>query len=182
MKYVQTFESFLNERKFADTYAKQMYVELQPKDIQDYADEISNLVNIAYADKGGNLEIKNGSDLKKSDITYWVAKDIDDDPDADVAVGGKPTSHGVKMTIMGQDGSREAKKEAVLKMIELMKTRGFYAEMDADLAQKMNLTHVKDEKKIRAVLNKEIEYFKDGSYDRVIAGGKHRKVLVGMPK
>jgi hypothetical protein len=181
MKYVHTFESFLNE-KFADKYPKQMYIELQSKDISDYADELANLVNIAYADKGGNLEIKNGSDLKKSDITYWVAKDIDEDPNADVAVGGKKTPHGVKMTIMGQDGSKEAKKDAILKMIELMKTRGFYAEMDVDLAQKLNLTHVKSEKKIRDVLNKDITYFKDGSYDRDIAGEKHRKVLVGMPK
>jgi len=181
MKHIHTFESFLNE-KFADKYPKQMYIELQPKDVVDYADNLANLVNTAYADKGGNLEIKNASDLKNSDITYWVAKDIDEDPNADIAVGGKKTPHGVKMTIMGQDGSREAKKDAIVKMIELMKTRGFYAEMDLDLAQKLNLNHVKDEKKIRNVLNKDIEYYKDGSYDRDIAGDKHRKVLVGIPK
>lgn len=182
MKYVKTFESFVNEGKFADKYGKHMYIELQSKDIQDYANELADLVKIAYAEKGGNLEIKNGSDLKKSDITYWIAKDIDDDPDADVAVGGKPTASGIKMTIMGQDGSREAKKDAIMKMIELMKTRGFYAELDVDLAQKLGLNHVKGEKKIRSVLNKDIEYQNDGSYDREIAGEKHRKVLVGMPK
>jgi hypothetical protein len=181
MKHLHTFESFLNE-KFAEKYPKQMYVELPHSDMKDYSDDIVKLINTAYADKGGNLEIKNGNDLKKSDITYWVAKDIDDDPDADIAIGGKPTNHGVKLTIMGQDGSREAKKDVVLKMIELMRTRGFYAELDADLAQKLGLSIIKDEKKIRNVLNKDIKYNKDGSYDRDIAGGMHTKVLAGIPK
>jgi hypothetical protein len=181
MKHLHTFESFLNE-KFADKYPKQVYVELAHNDMKDYADDIVRLINTAYADKGGNLEIKNGNDLKGSDITYWVAKDIDADPDADIAIGGKPTSHGVKLTIMGQDGSREAKKDVILKMIELMKTRGFYAELDADLAQKLGLSTIKDEKKIRKVLGKEITYHKDGTYDREIAGGMHTKVLAGIPK
>jgi len=181
MKHLHTFESFLNE-KFADKYPKEKYVELAHSDMIDYADDIVRLINTAYADKGGNLEIKNGNDLKRSDITYWVAKDIDADPDADIAIGGKPTKHGVKMTIMGQDGSREAKKDVILKMIELMKTRGFYAELDVDLAQKLGLAIIKDEKKIRNVLNKEIEYHGDGTYDRNIAGGMHTKVLVGIPK
>lgn len=181
MKHIHTFESFLNEA-FGDKYGKHVYAEISRKEVEEYADDIVDLINNAYKDKGGNLEIKNANDLKKSDITYWIAKDIDNEPDADIAIGGKPTSHGVKLTIMGQDGSKEAKKNSVLKMIELMKTRGFYAEMDTDLAQKLGLSPIRNEKEIRRVLNKDITYHNDGSYDREIGGEQHTKVLVGIPK
>lgn len=83
---------------------------------------------------------------------------------------------------MGQDGSREAKKDSVLKLIDLMNTKGFYIEMDLDLAQKLNLSPVDDEEKIRTVLNKDINYLGNGEYERTIAGHPHKKVLVGMPK
>lgn len=182
MKYCLTYEGFMNEKKFADSFKKNSYVELKKQDVKDFAKDIFDLINIAYANKGGNLELKTADDISKSDITYWLAKDIDDDPDADIVIGGKPTSHGFKLTVLGQDGSSPSKRDMVQKMIELMKTRGFYAELDVNLAQKLGLKHITDEKKIRSVLNKDIEYKEDGSYDRNIAGDLHRKVLVGIPK
>ena len=169
--------------KFADVHPKQMYVNVPHSELLDYADEIVDLINKAYTGKGGNLEFKKGSDLKGTDVTYWLAKDVDTDPDADIVLGGKPTPHGTKMVVMGQDGSPLAKKDTVLKMIELMKTRGFYAELDLELAQKFGLSHIKDEKVIRKVLNKEVKMNPDGSYDRKLTAGPVKtKVLVGIPK
>jgi hypothetical protein len=179
---ILNYASWLAE-SFADAHPKQIFVDIPQSELLDYADEIVDLINKAYAGKGGNVEFKKGSDLKGSDVTYWIAKDVDTDPDADVVLGGKPTPHGVKMTVMGQDGGTQAKKDAVLKMIELMKTRGFYAEVDPDLAQKFGLTHIKDEKEIRKVLNKDIKMNPDGSYDRKLTGGPMKtKVLIGIPK
>jgi hypothetical protein len=176
------YEDFVNEtREFANKYPKMTYVELGSSDIKDYSQEIIDLINTAYSAKGGNLEFKKASDLVNSDLTYWIANDIDSDPDPDIVLGGKKTSHGTKLTVMGQDGSKEAKKEVIIKIIALMKTRGFYMELDLDLAQKFGLPHVKDEKVIRSVLNKDIKYHQDGTYDRSIAGGMHTKVLVGLP-
>jgi hypothetical protein len=63
-----------------------------------------------------------------------------------------------------------------------MKTRGFYAELDVDLAQKFGLPPIRDEKKVRDVLKKDLEWHNDGSYTRTIGGGKHTKVMVGIPK
>ena len=83
---------------------------------------------------------------------------------------------------MGQDGTREAKREAITKMIGLMKTRGFYAELDKDLAQKLGLAPNRNEKTVRNVLQKDLEWHNDGSYTRAIAGEDHVKVLVGIPK
>lgn len=52
MKHIQTFESFLNE-KFGDDHPKNTYVELDSNVTSKYADDIVNLTNIAYDDKGG---------------------------------------------------------------------------------------------------------------------------------
>lgn len=170
---------------FADDYQKNGWVDLPDSAVKKYADELANLVTQAYATKGGNFEIQSGDDIKNSDLKYWIAADIDQDPEPDVTVGGKPTSYGTKMTIMGQDGSPAAKKAAITKMIELMKKRGFYAEIDPDLAQKLNIQPVKDQEIIRKVLaGKELEFNADGSYQRAIsAAGKIKtKVLIGIPK
>jgi hypothetical protein len=63
-----------------------------------------------------------------------------------------------------------------------MKTRGFYAEIDKDMASKYNLPHIKDEVEIRKVINKDLTMNPDGSYDRRLTGGPVKtKVLVGIP-
>jgi hypothetical protein len=167
---------------FADSHPKNKFVSLSQQDLAEFAEDIIDIITKAYKDKGGNLEFKDAQSLKSSDLTYWVANDIDEDPNIDIAIGGKKTSYGTKVTVIGQDGSKESRKEAVLKIIKLMKTRGFYAELDLDLAQKFGLDYIKDEAQIRKILNKEIKYNADGTYDRPIQGEVHTKVLVGIPK
>ena len=178
MKHIKLYEQWLTEKV---TLPKNTYIELGSSDAADYADTIIDLIKTAYAHVGGNLEFKNANDIKNGDVTYWVLKDIDDEPEPEIALGGKQTKNGTKITVMGQDGSREAKKDTILKMIELMKTRGFYAELDADLAQKLGLPPLRVEKRVRDVLQKDLEWHNDGSYTREIAGEKHDKVMVGIP-
>jgi hypothetical protein len=175
-KYIKLFEDF------ADDYPKRKFVELSHPDAMEYAKDILDLIQNAYSAKGGNIEIKTINDLKNGDITYWILNDVDSDPDADIVVGGKFTKNGVKITVMGQDGSSQAKREAIGKISELMKKGGFYAEMDKDLAQKIGLKHIQDEKLIRRIIDKELKYNNDGSYDRKIGGHTHTKVLVGNPE
>jgi hypothetical protein len=175
-QYIKLFE------EFGDDYPKQKFIELPKPDAMKYADDILNLIKTAYAAKGGNLEIKNVNDLKNGDISYWILKDVDKEPDADVVIGGKFTKNGVKVTIVGQDGSSPAKKEVMGKISDLMKKGGFYAELDKDLAQKIGLPHIQNEDLIRKVINKDLKYNNDGSYDRKIAGHTHTKVLVGKPE
>jgi hypothetical protein len=179
MKHIKLFEQWLTEKV---ELPKNLYIELGSKDAADYADTIIDLIKTAYAHVGGNLEFKNANDIKNSDVTYWVLKDIDDEPEPEIALGGKQTKNGTKITVMSQDGSREAKKDAILKMIELMKTRGFYAELDKDLAQKLGLPTIRDEKRVREVLQRDLDWNNDGSYVREIGGSKHEKVLVGLPR
>ena len=177
MKHLLLFEEFSN------SFPKNVYVNLKHKDLQEYKDEIFDLIQTAYSQKGGNLEIRKPHDLDTTDLNYWIANDIDSDPQADIALGGKTKPYGTKITVIGQDGSPEARKETVRKMIELMKTRGFYAELDMDLANKFGLKPVQDEKEIKRVIDKpDIEYVGKGIYTRSIAGHKKEKVLVGIPK
>jgi len=172
---------------FGDKFGKNKWINLNQRSINDYADEIADLITQAYASKGGNFEIKNGDDIRKSDINFWIADDIDSDPDIDATLGGKKTPFGIKVTMMGQDGSTQSKQEVVKKMLKAMKTHGFYAEIDLPLAQKLHITNIiKDESIIRKVLTgKEITDFDSntGEYSRTISGThKHTKVLVGIPK
>ena len=180
MKHIKLYEQWLTEKV---TLPKNKYIELGSSDAADYAESIIDLIKTAYAHIGGNLEFKNANDIKNGDVSYWILKDIDNEPDPEIALGGKPTKSGTKITVMSQDGSREAKKDAILKMIELMKTRGFYAELDKDLAQKLGLPLIRNEKRVRDVLQKDLEWHNDGSYTRVVgaAGKTKEKVLVGIP-
>lgn len=170
---------------FADDYQKNGWVSLPDSAVKKYSNELADLIIQAYATKGGNFEIQSGDDLKNSDLKYWMAIDNDQDPEPDATVGGKATPYGTKMTIMGQDGTPTSKRAAITKMVELMKKRGFYAEVDPDLAQKLNIQPVKDQEIIRKVLaGKELEFNADGSYQRAIsaAGKVKTKVLIGIPK
>ena len=180
--YKQLGREDLLKEAYSDNYPKNTFVELDKSEIKEYVKDIFDLISNAYKEKGGNIEIKNPNDLLKGDINYWVSNDIDEDPDIDIIIGGKDLPSGKKITILGQDGSREAKKLGIQKMIELMKTKGFYAEMDVDLAQRMLLSHIRDEKVIRKVINKPLTMNSDGSYSREIGGKLHIKILVGIPK
>jgi len=168
---------------FADTYEKNKWIQL-PKDVvKTYADEIIDIIVSAYTAKGGNFEFKNADDIKKSELDFWIANDIDVDPEIDAIIGGKTTPAGIKMTVFGQDGSSAAKKVGMIKMIDYMKKRGFYAEVDIDLAAKLGVDYIKDEALIRKVLNKDIKMNVDGSYSRKLTDGPVKtKVLIGIPK
>ena len=173
----------LNEA-FADKYSKNKYIQLTTQDLSDYSEDLLNLINTSYQDKGGHFEFKTPQDIINSDLNYWIASDVDQDPDADMTIAGKSTNFGTKITTMGQDGNKESKKSAITKVISLMKTRGFYTEMDEELAIKFGLKPIEDESIISKVLaGKDLEFTGNGKYIRSVSGTKPKeKVLVGIPK
>jgi hypothetical protein len=181
------FNEWLSERQFADTYGKWKFVELTPADIEEWSEDLTNLVQTAYKQIGGaGEEFESGEKLRKSDITFWIASDIDADPEIDATAGGKSTKNGIKLTVIGQDGSNIAKKEILTKITALMRTNGYYAELDPALALKLGVSYIKDENVIKQIIGTKHQFKMnpDGSYERKIQGlGKTKtKVLVGMPK
>ena len=66
-----------------------------------------------------------------------------------------------------------------------MKLKGHYIEVSGkiyDILKAKGVPVVDDEETVRGALKgKEIKWHGDGSYDRIIGGEKHRKVMMGKP-
>ena len=167
----------------SESFPKHKYIRLSSSELNTYKDNLYDLIFNAYKSKGGYSGMKDASDIASGDINVWFAADIDADPQLDVTIGGKQKSSGTKLVVMGQDGSPEAKRDAIQQMKRLLQKRGFYSEMDMDLAQKFNAPIIEDESLIRSIIQKpDIKFVGDGTYTRKIDGIQRTKVLVGMPK
>jgi hypothetical protein len=172
---------YLNEKYFNDVYPKEKYVKLDFEKHPELLDNIFQLVNNAYSKKGGHFSLRTPQDLKSLD--FWFATDINDNPYADVTIGGKKTPHGYKITTMGQDGSLESKKEIVDKIKKLLASNGFYIEITPDMAKFFgNVNTITDQNTIEKILNKKVVMNQDGSYNRDIDGNPSTKLMVGHPK
>lgn len=166
---------------FEEKYGKNNYVNLTAEDLDEYAEDMYNLIANAYSHIGGHLEFQNPEMVRNTDLNFWVASDIDADPEMDVLLGGKKTNFGTKITTLAQDGERASKLNVSKKAFELLSKNGFYAEVDEALAEKLKVPIVTDENIIRKVIGKpDIEMNEDGTYYRNIQGKRKKKVLVGM--
>jgi hypothetical protein len=92
---------------------------LQPGDPRRDAvkEDLYSMVCDTYAPIGGHFKVCKAHDLER--YTYWVAKNIDEDPDVDVAIFGKPDISGVKMGAAANDGTAKAASEYKNKSAEL---------------------------------------------------------------
>jgi hypothetical protein len=161
---------------------KNKYVELDKAQLKQHAQTIFDIITASYKSKGGNPSIGNVNDITSGDISIWHAADVDADPDVDTAIGLKKKPAGFKLTTLGQDGSAVAKKSVTDKVSQLLHTRGFYAELSPDMAQKFHLEPIEDEESIKSVIAKDdIKFTGNGLYTRTIDGQLRTKVLVGEP-
>tara|TARA_B000000557_G_scaffold232991_1_gene207234 strand:+ start:109 stop:762 length:654 start_codon:yes stop_codon:yes gene_type:complete len=76
-----------------------------------------NMVCQTYAPIGGHFKICEPGDLDR--YNYWIVSDLDEDPEIDVAIMGKPDIAGNKLGAAANDGSREASKAYKNKSAEL---------------------------------------------------------------
>ncbi len=168
--------------KFNDKYPKQKWIKMSST--VPFQDEIWKLINAAYSHIGGHPEFPTPEQTANTDLNFWVSIDVDEDPEQDATIGAKLNQPGgTKITVMGQDGGKDAKRASIQKVIELLKTRGFYAELDVDLANKFGLIPIMNTDIIDAVIKKDKIHKGLGVYKRKITGlGYKEKVLVGIPK
>lgn len=153
--------------------------------------ELVDMVTKSYAKVGGNPKIKKAGDVS-AEYPNWIVADIDDDPDVDVFIGGRP-SHGMKLGVTATDGSGEA-KAYITNLKKKLFNNGWWAEVSdapAHIAlNKLGIKPVEDEKKVRALLgDKKIEWHGEhpegkfpgtaGWYTRDIGGTPHAKIIVG---
>jgi hypothetical protein len=163
--------------------------------------QLFDMVMDAYADKGGHPKISSPGSLDR--YTFWIVQDIDDDPEADVAMFAKPAAGGNKLGAAATDGSGPAKAAYKEKSAELRKGGsvggvgnwwGEVSGVPAYAALSRGAPAVEDEATVRALLpGKPVVWhgmhpdpdapplFKDhpGWYTRTDIG--HTKIIVGNP-
>lgn len=169
-----------------EEFPKDKWVDLSDKEKEEYAGDIFNLINTAYAPIGGNINYKSAADVlgAEADADYEVIN-IDDDPEPDALSAYKKTPSGKKLTAIGHDGSQPAKSTIINHEANLLKQKGYYLEVSGklkDILLAKGAPVVTDPELIKKVLKgKTIELNDDGTYQRFIGGEKHTKTLLGNP-
>jgi hypothetical protein len=157
---------------------------LTSSEVESDKEELFKMIDTAYAPLGGHPNVTSPGDIKTAAQGYDVI-DLDDDPEDDAVIMTKDRAGGKKLVGMGHDGSKPAKRAAVAKTVTSLNKNGYYIEVSGkilDILKAKGVAIVDDEQTvISALKGKEIVWHGDGSYDRVIGGQKHRKVMMGKP-
>jgi hypothetical protein len=179
-------EYLKNNPLLQEEFPKNKWVDLPSDQKAEYANDIFDLINTAYAPIGGNINYSSASDVSgaEADAEYEVIN-IDDDPDPEALISYKEKESGKKLTALGHDGSKEAKSLSLNKLSTLLKTTGYYLEVSGklqDILLAKGVPVVTDPKLIQKVLKgKTIEINDDGTYQRYIGGKPYTKILLGKP-
>ena len=175
----------LTEREIETAFKKNTWRPLTPKELVLAKEILFNLISHAYEPIGGHPNLKSPEDINKAGDMFAVI-DVDDDPDIDAVTVTKRRAGGTKHVAMGHDGGNKAKSAAVNHTASSLKKSGHYIEVSGkilDILKAKGVDIVDDEETVKKALKgKEIVWHGDGSYDRVIGGEKHRKVMMGKPK
>jgi len=177
---------YLKRNPLLEELPRDKWVDLTADEKAEYAKDIFDLINTAYAPIGGNVNYKSAADVlgSEADADYEVIN-IDDDPEPDALSAYKKQPAGNKLAAIGHDGTPEAKSKVINHYADLLKKKGYYLEVSGklkDILLAKGAPVVKDPEVIKKVLKgKEIKMNDDGTYERVIGGTKHTKTLVGNP-
>lgn len=177
---------YLKRNPLLEELPKDKWVDLTSDQKSEYAKDIFDLINTAYAPIGGNINYKSAADVlgAEADANYEVVN-IDDDPEPDALISYKEKDAGKKITALGHDGEPVSKSKSLNKMTSLLKEPGYYLEVSGklqDILLAKGAPVVKDKDLIQKVLKgKTLEFNEDGTYQRFIGGEKHTKTLLGKP-
>ena len=178
--------SILAEREIETPFKKNVWRPLTPAELVKAKKELFDLISNAYAPIGGHPNLKTKDDIGPEVGDMFAVIDVDADPNIDAVSVTKKRAGGTKHVAMGHDGGSKAKSATVNHTASSLKRSGHYIEVSGkilDILKAKGVDIVDDEETIKRVLKgKEIVMHPDGSYDRVIGGEKHRKVMMGKPK
>ena len=169
-----------------EEFPRDKWVNLSDKEKGEYADDIFNLINTAYAPIGGNVNYKSAADVlgAEADADYEVIN-IDDDPEIDAVSAYKKQPAGNKLAAIGHDGSPIAKSKIINHYANLLKQKGYYLEVSGklkDILLTKGAPVVTDPEVIKKVLKgKDVKMNDDGTYERYLAGEVRTKTLLGNP-
>jgi len=179
MKHIQKFEQFLEKRG----------VWVNPP-ISTRGEELVDLVQTAYKRTPEGSFINSVGDLKPSE---WLAKDFHKDEKLDITIFYRnPISgekwKGNKIQGIGHDGTKKAKELVLNKLVELLKTKGWWVEASDKLEEILynrNVPYVKEKETLRKIYNSDsLEMIGNrGEYIRDLGSGKIiKETTFGYPK
>lgn len=171
---------------------------------EEVKNTLYDLVSDTYASIGGHIKITDPNSLER--YNYWIVEDLDDDPDIDIGIFGKPDVGGNKLGGVGHDGSGPAKAAYKEKSTEIRSggsvggVGNWWGEVSGGPAAaliKRGAPAIEDEEKVRALLaGDDIEFHGEhptapegsifrqigGWYTKKFSGGQgHTKVIIGSP-
>lgn len=165
--------------------------------------DLYDLVTQTYAPIGGHVKISEPQSLER--YNYWVVADLDDDPEIDIGLFGKPDVGGNKLGGVGHDGSQVAKTAYKDKSSELRSggtvggVGNWWGEVSGGPAAaliKRGAPSIDDEARVMALLDgddivwhgehptaPEGSIFRQvgGWYTKMFGSTGHTKIIMGSP-
>jgi hypothetical protein len=183
-KYV-TPSAFMTEASLKPNVWKDFNLASLSKEDMDI---VWSMYSDTYAKAGLDFSANDAGELQIKYKAVYL-EDVDSDSIADAFIIYKPTPFGNKISLLGTNDKKEAKKSMLTQLFKLLKTQGWFIEasmkMEDILSAKSDITAITNEKTIQALVGaKGIEIVKDGYYKRKLAKVDKTivKRLYGKPK
>ena len=185
MKNLPTYEAFVTEMEIPSN--KWIDWDLSRLD-KEGEDLIWKMYSDTYGKAGMDFSASDASELKtKYKATYL--KDVDNDHKPDAFIIYKPTAYGNKIALLGTNDKKEAKRDLIKKVVDLLNTRGWFIEASLkmeEILSQSNVRVIRDEKMILDVVGKDkkVEFGVDGYYTRLLSKASKRiqKRMYGITK
>lgn len=151
-------------------------------------DVLWDMYTSTYSKAGLDFSANDAKELQSKYKAVYL-EDVDGDSVADAFIIYKPTQFGNKISLLGTNDKKEAKKELLGKLFRLLKTSGWFieasAKMEDILSARPEINVVTDDEVIRGLVgHKGLEIMDNGYYKRKL--DKVDKLIVkrlyGKPK
>jgi hypothetical protein len=188
--FVLSYENWLAETRMNEVnLPKNQWVDADMSRLsEEELDLIWKMYTETYSREGMDFSADDESELKRKYKATFL-KDIDNDNLADAFIIYKTTKYGNKIALLGTNDKKDAKRDLIKKVIELLNTRGWFIEASLkmeDILSSSNVPVIKDEAMISDVVgpDKKPEMEKDGYYTRFLskASKRIRKRMYGVPR
>jgi hypothetical protein len=182
---LKTYSQYLNEMEIPS--GKWIDFDMTRID-QEGMDLIWKMYTDTYGKAGMDFSADDSAELKTKYKATFL-KDVDRDNIADAFIIYKETAYGKKIALLGTNDLKEAKKQLLQKVIELLNTRGWFIEASLKMEEILSSSKVpviKDQKMIEDIVGKDKkpEMGNHGYYTRLLSKASKRieKRMYGIPK
>lgn len=151
---------------------KKEWTEIDLNDIDD--DTINfmwNTYTSEYKRLGMDLSVNNVNEFRRSYKAVLLI-DLDKDPNPDAFIIFTTNLYGNKINLLWTDGKKESKRFIVKKLIELLKTIGWWVEASLkleDILKDSNVNYIESTDDIKRLIPKDFIYLSDGYYSRKLS-------------